>query len=406
MMPELFYAEKKRESEIFAGTPAAKLRGFSAERNALIHGNNLPVLRALYETPKIRGNVDLIYIDPPFSTRTDFMFGKNRVSTISAQKSDILAYSDKKNGAEFLEFLRERLVFARELLSPNGSIYLHIDYKIGHYVKVLMDEIFGAENFRNDITRIKCNPKNFPRKAYGNIKDLILFYSKTESPIWNDPRLAYSEEEEKRLFPKTDSQGRAYTTIPLHAPGETQNGATGGLFKGLRPPPGRHWRSEPEELEKLDSSGEIEWSKTGNPRRKIFADSQPGKKMQDIWDFKDPPYPLYPTEKNASMLVQIISASSNKGSLVLDFFCGSGTTLEAAQKLGRRWIGVDESDVAIDVARERLEKLSTSGETSGNGSTKMHFSLVRAETLPAGTPVADDAPCKENLLGIASRGDA
>ncbi|MBQ2731969.1 MAG: site-specific DNA-methyltransferase [Opitutales bacterium] len=354
-MMELFYEGKKTERAIRAGTPIADLYGFDASKNTLIFGDNLPVLRALSENPDVRGKIDLIYIDPPFSTNTDFTFGKTRVSTISSKKSDVLAYSDRRTGADFIEFLRERLIFAKDLLSPRGSIYLHIDYKIGHYVKLIMDEIFGAENFRNDITRIKCNPKNFSRKAYGNVKDLILFYSKSSDPIWNEPRTEYSAAERSRLFPKRDSAGRAYTTIPLHAPGETQSGPTGGMFRGMLPPPGRHWRSAPEELQKLDDAGEIEWSKNGVPRRKIFADRQQGKKMQDIWDFKDPQYPRYPTEKNKDLLEAIIRASSEEGSIVLDFFCGSGTTLDVAQELRRQWIGIDSSEIAISVARERLE---------------------------------------------------
>ena len=111
----------------------------------------------------------------------------------------------------------------RILLSERGSIYLHIDYKVGHYVKVMMDQVFGAENFRNDITRIKCNPKNFARHAYGNVKDMILFYSKSAEPIWNDPRDPYADGDIARLYRKRDSEGRRYTTIPLHAPGETTN---------------------------------------------------------------------------------------------------------------------------------------------------------------------------------------
>lgn len=355
---ELFYEGKKSEKAIRAMTVPASLSGFDIERNSLIFGDNLPILCELSKNPLARGNVDLIYVDPPFATNSEFTYGGRRVSTISSRKSDALAYSDRRTGADFLEFLRERLIFARDLLSDRGSIYLHIDYKIGHYVKLIMDEIFGADNFRNDITRIKCNPKNFSRKAYGNVKDLILFYSKTDSPIWNEPKIRYSEEDRARLFPKTDSAGRAYTTIPLHAPGETQNGPTGEKFRGMLPPPGRHWRSSPAELEKLDAAGEIEWSKSGNPRRKIFADSRTGKKMQDIWDFKDPQYPRYPTEKNAEMLRSIIRASSMENSIVLDFFCGSGTTLEAAQELNRRWIGVDSSKIAISVARERMMKIS------------------------------------------------
>ena len=144
-----------------------------------------------------------------------------------------------------------------------------------------MDEVFGIENFRNDITRIKCNPKNFDRKAYGNIKDMVLFYSKNKTPIWNDPRELFTEDDISKLFKKIDKNGRSYTTIPLHAPGETTNGTTCQEFKGLKPPKGRHWRCDPRELEELDSKGLIEWSSNGNPRKIIYADEQLGKKMQD-----------------------------------------------------------------------------------------------------------------------------
>ncbi|MEK7125889.1 MAG: site-specific DNA-methyltransferase, partial [Patescibacteria group bacterium] len=241
--------------------------------------------------------------------------------------------------------------------SDRASIYLHIDYKIGHYVKLIMDEVFGRENFRNDITRIKCNPKNFQRKGYGNIKDLILFYSKSTNPTWNHPTMPHSEEEEGRLFKKVDKDGRKYTTIPLHAPGETTNGNTGKEWRGVKPPNGRHWRSDPAILEELDKQGLIEWSSTGVPRKKIYLDESDGKKMQDIWEFKDPQYPSYPTEKNLDLLKFIIAASSDEDDIVLDCFCGSGTTLAAAQELGRHWIGIDASDAAIRVSKKRLAEL-------------------------------------------------
>ena len=242
-------------------------------------------------------------------------------------------------------------------MSPSASIYLHIDYKIGHYVKVIMDEIFGKRNFRNDITRIKCNPKNFQRKAFGNIKDMILFYSKSENPVWNDPSIPLSQDDIERLFRKVDKDGRRYTTVPLHAPGETTNGKTGQIWKGLKPPQGRHWRTDPALLDQLDQQGLIEWSATGVPRKKIFADQRENKKMQDIWNFKDPQYPSYPTEKNLELLRFIIQSSSNAGDLVLDCFCGSGTTLVAAQELGRDWIGIDESPHAIETTRKRLDQI-------------------------------------------------
>ncbi|HPY87432.1 MAG TPA: site-specific DNA-methyltransferase [Spirochaetota bacterium] len=329
-------------------------------------GNNLHTLKALITNYNLKGKIDLIYIDPPFSTNTVFTIGEERVSTISSKKDDEIAYSDNLKGNEFLEFLRERLILARELMSDKSSIYLHIDYKIGHYVKIIMDEIFGVENFRNDITRIKCNPKNFDRKAYGNIKDLILFYSKTKDLIWNDPKTIFTEDDINRLFKKVDENGRRYTTIPLHAPGETKNGVTSQEFRGIKPPAGRHWRCDPKILEELDLQGLIEWSSNGVPRKKIFADEQDGKKLQDIWDFKDYQYPVYPTEKNLDLLKTIISASSNEKSIVMDFFCGSGTTLIASQELGRTWIGIDQSEKAIEVTKKKINAIPNSLFSSVN----------------------------------------
>jgi adenine-specific DNA-methyltransferase len=276
--------------------------------------------------------------------------------------------------------LRERLILIRELLSEQGSIYLHIDYKIGHYVKVMMDEVFGIENFRNDLTRIKCNPKNFDRIGYGNIKDLILFYSKTANPIWNEPRKKYTEKDLETLFPKKDKQGRRYTTVPIHAPGETENGKSNQPFKGILPPVGRHWRSDVETLEQWDKDGLIEWSSTGNPRKILYADEREGMRVQDIWEFKDPQYPQYPTEKNADMLDLIIRTSSNENSIVLDCFCGSGTTLKAAQTNNRRWVGIDQSDLAIQATKNKINEIAGDLFTP-----KIDFDIVSLEdeSIPA-----------------------
>lgn len=356
------YQNKKTEQQILQQTPEAVLRSFSgnpASKNKLVQGDNLRVLKTFLGTWHLGGKIDLIYIDPPFATNTQFRIGEARTSTVSQSNDDQIAYSDTRLDAEYLEFLRERLIFLRELLSDHGAIYLHIDYKIGHYVKVLMDEIFGRDNFRNDITRIKCNPKNFQRKAFGNVKDMILFYSKSSLMTWNEPSLPLSESDITRLFRKIDKDGRRYTTIPLHAPGETTNGKTGQVWRGIKPPRGRHWRTDPALLDELDKQGLIEWSTTGVPRKKIYADEHAGKKMQDIWEFKDPQYPAYPTEKNLELLKFIIQASSNPGDLILDCFCGSGTTLVAAQELGRNWIGIDESPHAIAITQRRLAQIPT-----------------------------------------------
>ena len=356
---QLYYPNKKTEQEIFNNIPDIELEQINSSDspNLLIQANNLIALKQLITKHNLKGKIDLVYIDPPFATNNTFTITEGRASTISKSSNGIIAYTDTLKGFEFIEFIRERLVLLKMLLSDKGSIYLHIDNKVGHYVKVIMDEIFGIENFRNDITRIKCNPKNFARKGYGNVKDLILFYSKSDNLIWNEPKIPYTEEDQIKLFPKIDKDGRRYTTIPLHAPGETQNGKTSQAFKGILPPPGRHWRSDVAILEQWDKDGLIEWSNNGNPRKKIYFDQQEGKRVQDIWEFKDPQYPVYPTEKNPDLLDLIVKTSSNENSIVLDCFAGSGTTLKAAQKNGRQWIGIDKSDEAIKVIIQKLNSI-------------------------------------------------
>ncbi|MDR3292214.1 MAG: site-specific DNA-methyltransferase [Methanobrevibacter sp.] len=360
----LEYSNKKSEEDILLKTHSNTLLDKDiniALDNILVHGENLKVLKSMLYDLNLKDKVDLIYIDPPFSTKNIFKISSNRANTISSSMDDEVAYEDSLTGSDFIEFIRERLILLKELLSYNGSIYLHIDYKIGHYVKIVMDEIFGFNNFRGDIARIKCNPKNFKRKTYGNMKDLILFYTKTNNYTWNEPRIPLSKEDIKKSCHKKDENGDRYTTIPLHAPGETKNGATGERWKGLYPPKGRHWRCNPAELDKLENKGLIEWSKNGVPRKKVYAKEkiEKGKLLQDIWRYKDPQNPKYPTEKNSELLEQIIKTSSNPNDLVLDCFCGSGTTLISVQNLNRRWIGIDESQKAIEVTKKRLSEIPT-----------------------------------------------
>ncbi len=325
-------------------------------RNILMYGDNYDSLKYISKNESLMGNVRLIYIDPPYGTKQDFTFSDDRFSTISRINGGKVAYNDHLTGEDYLKFMSGRLKLMREILSDEGSIYLHIDSKMGHYVKVLMDKIFGQQNFINDITRIKCNPKNFSRNGYGNIKDIILFYSKTKNYVWNEPREGIVITEDDKRFKQVDSQGRRFTTTPLHAPGETANGDTGKEWRGKLPPVGRHWRYSPKALDELDKSGLIHWSSTSNPRKIIYADDvmEAGTKMQDIWMFKDPQKPIYPTEKNIDLLKTIIKASSNEGDIVMDAFCGSGTTLVAAQQLKRYFIGMDSSEQSISICKERL----------------------------------------------------
>jgi adenine-specific DNA-methyltransferase len=362
----LSYSGKDSEKDVLTSATGARLRvvrkhgeiGFSDSdwTNMLVLGDNFQVLGALIQEDSVRGRVRLVYIDPPFSTGQDFRIGGSRSSTISSSKSDKVAYEDRLVGGRYFEFLRKRLILLKEVLANDGSIYVHVDCRVGHYVKVLMDEIFGEDRFINDIARIKCNPKNFPRRAYGNMRDMVLFYSKTSDYVWNDPRISFSQEDVERLFPKIDRNGRRYTTNPLHAPGETESGSTGRPWRGLPPPKGRHWRSSPIQLDEMDRRKLIEWSSKGVPRKKIYADDflKKGKKRQDVWEFKDPQFPSYPTEKSLEMLKVIVGASSNPGDIVLDAFCGSGTTLLAAEELNRRWIGIDNSPSSIKTVSRRL----------------------------------------------------
>ena len=326
----------------------------STSIKALIHGDNLEFLQEWEK--RLAGSIDLIYIDPPFATSNKFRAGKIVGSTMSAPKNWDLAYSDTFTLDGYLEFLKPRIVAMRHTLSDVGSFYIHTDVKVGHYVKVLMDQIFGRENFRNEITRIKCNPKNFERRGFGNIKDTILFYTKGNDYIWNEPRAEPDIDSIFARYNKVLPDGRRYTTTPLHAPGETVNGSTGEAWRGKLPPPGRHWRYPPSVLEQLDRDGLIEWSSTGNPRKVIFADDAiaSGIKMQDVWTFKDPQRATYPTEKNIEVLETIVSASSEFGSIVMDAFCGSGTTLIAAHNQERSFIGIDQSDIAIRACERRM----------------------------------------------------
>ncbi len=327
----------------------------TAKQGFLVHGENLRAMNMLLESHA--GKIDLIYIDPPFNSNANYYYSSQRTAHISSQQSSTIAYRDKFGFEEYLEFVRERLVLAHLLLSDCGSLYFHIDVKIGHYIKIILDKIFGRENFLNEITRIKSNPKNFARKAYGNEKDVIYFYAKKAGQnIFNDIREKYRPEILAKKFPKTDSSGRRYATMPCHAPGETKNGPTGMKWKNISPPPGRHWHRPPAELERLDAAGLVVWSKNMVPRIKKYADEHEGCKIQDVWtNFKDPQYPLYPTEKNMEMLELIVRQSSRPDSLVMDCFCGSGAFLAAGIRHGRRVIGVDESEIAIAVASQRPE---------------------------------------------------
>jgi adenine-specific DNA-methyltransferase len=352
----LAYEGKKSADCIISQTPSASIssawRGKNVENKklgSLYLGENLSILVALSNDESISGKVKLAYIDPPFATNKVFV-SRNRID----------AYEDLLTGTEYIEFMRERIIFIHKLLSPDGSIYIHIDQNMVFEMKLILDEIFGRKNFRNFIVRKKSNPKNYTRKQFGNISDYILFYTKTDKYTWNRPYNTWDPEAALKEYQYVESDtGRRFKKVPIHAPG-IRNGDTGLEWKGMLPPIGKHWQYKRSTLTELDDKGEIFWSATGNPRRKIYYDQNNGIPIQDIWlDVKDAhnqniKITGYPTEKNPLLLDRIIAASSNPGDLVLDCFAGSGTTLGSAAKLGRRWIGVDQSEEALQTTLTRF----------------------------------------------------
>jgi adenine-specific DNA-methyltransferase len=346
----------------------------------LYHGDNLAVLEHLRaESVSAR----CVYVDPPYGTQQQF----------GRRITEHAAYCDAASGAPYLSALRSRLVLLRELLAQDGTIFVHLDSAMVGEVKVLLDELFGRSNFRAWITRRKCSSKNYTRKTFGDITDYVLFYSKTSDYRFNrqfDPRNA---EQEAVDFPKIDKQtGRRFALVPIHAPGR-RNGATGSPWRGMPPPPGKHWQWTPEKLDEFDRRGDIHWTRHGTPRRKMWADESPGSAVPNLWlDYRDPfnqnfAITGYPTEKNLDLLKRVVSAATESGDLVLDCYAGSGTTLAAAGALGRRWIGVDSGALAVALAQKRL--------------TEAALAPSLLDAVPGFSVLRDDAA----LQGFASSGE-
>ena len=315
--------------------------------NHFFFGDNLDAMLYMLNNG-YKGKITLVYIDPPFATTAAFV-----------NRDQEHAYTDALSGGEFVEFLRQRLILIRELLSDDGSIYLHLDSKMAFTMKLVMDEVFGEANCRAFITRKKCSTKNYTKNTYGNISDYIMFYSKSDSYVWHRPFDPWDYDRMIEQYPCVDDHGRRYKKVPIHAPG-VRNGETGKEWRGRMPPKGKHWQYTPDKLDQLDAAGEIYWSPTGNPRRMVFCDPSKGIPVQNIWmDYRDAVNQSqkttgYPTEKNYDMLKMIVEASSSEGDIVMDCFAGSGTTLGAAFELGRQWIGIDNSIESLRAVLKRF----------------------------------------------------
>lgn len=387
----LEYPGKKTVEDVLSTVPGRYRPRvvYGTDNNRLYHDDNLPVLAALAQDESVAGKVKLVYIDPPFATAASFESRKQKH-----------AYNDHLVGPAYIEALRERLILIHRLLADDGSLYLHLDERMTFHMRVILDEIFGEKNFRNCITRKKCNPKNYTRKTYGNVTDYILFYSKTDTYVWNRPVEPWDDARMFKEYQYVDDQGRRYKKVPVHAPG-VRNGETGKPWRGKMPPPGKHWQYPPATLDEMDARGEIYWSSSGNPRRKIYLENSAGVPLQDIWmDMRDAHNQNihitgYPTEKNPALLVRIIEASSNAGDLVMDCYSGSGTTLAVASNLGRRWIGVDRSDEAIKTTLHRFElgteRMGDFVNAKKQGVLPMHTPITDF-TLYEPLPEADSAP--------------
>ncbi len=329
------------------------IRVLNISPNSFVLSDNL---LAMHNMIKNGVKANLIYADPPYGTGMEF-----------CSRTLEHAYKDIMPTATYIEYMRRRLILMRELLTEDGSLYIHIGYQMLAYMKILMDEIFGANNFRNIITRRKCSSKNYTKNQYVNLNDYILFYSKTNKYTWNQPGTIPDEDWIKKEYPKEDKKGK-YKLVPVHAPG-IRHGKTGTEWHGMLPPPGKHWQYTPDKLDELDKKGEIHWSKNGNPRRKVYLTKDKMITMTDYWaNYRDAHHQSinitgYPTEKNFEMLKMIVQASSNPDDIVIDPFCGSGTTIHAAHELGRKWIGIDQSFIAAKTVLNRLSNgLSPMGD--------------------------------------------
>lgn len=338
--------------------------------NKIYWGDNLQVMSHLLKT--YRGKITLIYIDPPFDSKANYkkqieLKGKavENDSTVFEEKQ----YTDIWTNDEYLQFMYERLILLRELLTDNGSIYVHCDWHKSHYLRCILDEIFGVHSFRNDITWVRStNPKGSQHKSsrYDVFTDTILFYTKTDQtkPDLDAIRIPLTEQELLEKYNREDEKGRYY---PGPAIRSASMGARPDLvyeYNGYTPPI-FGWRVNRQKLEKIDRQGNLDWTSGGKPFRKLRIEDDKGKPIGNFWDdisligSQAKERLGYPTQKPEKLVERIIKASSNHGDIVLDCFMGSGTTQAVAMKLGRRFIGADINLAAIEITTKRLTNLAT-----------------------------------------------
>ncbi|MBM3299586.1 MAG: site-specific DNA-methyltransferase [Deltaproteobacteria bacterium] len=329
-------------------------------RNMLIWGDNKVVMSSLL--PRFAGKVNLIYIDPPFATGQDFSFRVRVGDEEFVKEPSIIeekAYRDTwgRGLDSYLQMMYERLVLMRELLAEDGSIFVHVDPNVGPSIKLLLTEIFGADRSVSEIIWKRIYTHSDTR-GFGVVHDNIFWYSKSGTFKWNVQHEPHTQDYLTSHYTQVDADGRRYQLISCTAKGSGPPRRFGD--KLLSPPAGTHWKWKQETIDRLMVEGQIVFTSGGTPRLKRYLDEAPGRVIQSIWTDV---YPVnsqaiervnYDTQKPEALLERILKASSNEGDIVADFFCGSGTTLAVAEKLGRRWIGCDLSKWAIQVTRKRL----------------------------------------------------
>lgn len=331
-------------------------------RNKIFWGDNLQVMSHLLK--EFRGKVDLIYIDPPFDSKADYkkkidLQGKRADSSNNSFEEK--QYSDIWNNDEYLQFMYERLVLLRELLSKEGLIFVHCDWHVNHHMRCLLDEVFGPERFINENiwkrTTAHGDAKQGARR-FDIVHDNILLYSKSGEHIWNTQWVPFSDEQIAQQYNKVEADGRKYRLVTPTA--AKPGGDTQYEFQGVRPPPGRFWAYSKEKMEEMLSQGKLYFSNSGQPYMKYYLDERPGVAASTIWTEIPILSPTaserldYPTQKPQALLERIISVGTNAGGLVLDCFMGSGTAQAVAMKLGRRFIGADINLGAIQTTTKRL----------------------------------------------------
>jgi DNA modification methylase len=358
-------------------------------KEKLFCGDNLEVLRQRDLPDEC---VDLVYLDPPFNSDQNYnLLFKKKDGALAVAFKDTWQWGqeaqkdfhevvdaggklgelmtlfrvllDETDMLAYLSMMAPRLVELHRVLRPTGCLYLHCDPTASHYLKLLMDAIFGPTSFKNEIIW-KRTSAHSSASRYGAVHDVLLFYAKSNKHRWNQQYAPFSERYVSQFYTHTDDSGRKWRRSDLTGAG-VSNGVTGKPWRGIDvTAKGRHWAMDPKELDRLDSIGKIHWPKKkgGVPMLKRYLEEQPGVPFQDVWVDIKPLHNLaaerlhYPTQKPEELLERIILASSNPGDVVLDPFCGCGTTIDAARKHHRHWIGIDISIDAIKVIRsQRLD---------------------------------------------------